>query len=278
MVFDAEKCTNCMQCAAVCANDTFTHSIDFLSFLKTLAEKETILFTCQRGTDSNNQITIPCVGLFSEPLLAAMNYVAKGSCFIDIRHCPECANGHCLKRLHAKMQNLIHKNKRKALIRLKYLFNKQPGLPSDQKGERRAFLRLVRKTFADLGKESLKVQEASSRETQDTQGKDQMRTSAALQYALSLSTDEKIEERGVILSYFFTLNINEECNCCPLCTGMCPSGALKRKNEDDTKQLIFTSAKCSGCGLCVNFCRKNALTLKSGFSGDPISPMGLTGN
>ena len=278
VIFDAQKCTSCMICTAVCTNDTFVHTIDFLPLLKILATKETALLTCQKGTHSDNHVTIPCIGLFSEPLLAAMNYVSKGSCYIDISHCPECANVHCLKTLYANMQNLVHKTKEKKSVRLKYLFDKQLGLPSDEKTERRSFLRLVRKNIADMGRNAVSFQLSDSAETKDSYSKNQTSNAAALQYALSITPDARIYERDVLLSYFFSVSTNEQCDCCPSCTGMCPTGALKRKKESDKKHLTFTSARCSGCGLCVNFCRKCALTLKSGFSGDPNITMQITDN
>lgn len=276
--FDAEKCTSCMQCAAACPNDAFAHAIDFLPFLQALAVKETVLLTCQKGTHNDNHITIPCIGLFSEPILAAINLAAKGNCFIDISYCPECVNSHCLKTLYENIQNLVHKRRGKGNVRLKYAPAKQGDLPSDLKTERRSFLHLVRKTITDMGRETLNFQYADSGEIEDPHGKSQARNVAALQYALSIAPDDRIYERDVLLSYFFSVEVNKECTCCPSCTGMCPTGALKRAKGNGIKQLFFTSARCSGCGLCVNFCRKNALTLASGFSGDPTRVLQITDN
>jgi Pyruvate/2-oxoacid:ferredoxin oxidoreductase delta subunit len=157
----------------------------------------------------------------------------------------------------------------KGKIRLRYHFDQQPDFPSSEKTERRSFLRLVRKTIADMGREVVSFQLENSEETKNPHSKEQVRNTAALQYALSITPDERIYERDVLLSYFFSVSTNEQCDCCPSCTGMCPTGALKRKKENDKKLLTFTSARCNGCGLCVNFCRKSALTLKAGFSGDP---------
>lgn len=269
IIFDAEKCTGCLQCTAVCPNDAFVDSVDVLQLIQVLAEKETVLLSCEKGMDSHNHLTVPCIGFLSEQILAVMNSVARGNCFMDISRCEECENGDFLKTLHENLQNVIHKMRGKGKFRLRYFFDNQCGFPAGEKNERRSFLRLARKTLADMGKEAVRFQFSDSAEIKNPQRKKQARHTVALQYALSITPEERIDERDVLLSYFFSVSTNERCDCCPSCTGMCPTGALKRKREKDKKHLTFTSARCSGCGLCADFCRKNALILSSGFSGDP---------
>lgn len=278
IVFNSEKCTGCMRCVAVCQNDAFSHPIDTISLLQGVAEKDTTIFSCEKGISNHNHVSVPCVGFLSEPLLAAMNSVAKDDCFLDISRCAECTNRHCEKTLHENMQNLNRKIGGNGKIRLKCLFDKLPGLSSDEKTERRSFLRLVRKKIADMGRDAVSFQQSDSAETKESHSKNQTRNAAALQYALSITPDARTSERDVLLSYFFSVSANEQCDCCPSCTGMCPTGALKRKKESAKKHLTFTSARCSGCGLCVDFCRKSALTLKNGFSGDPNITLQITGN
>jgi ferredoxin len=269
IVFNPEKCTSCMHCVAVCPNDAFSHTIDTVSFLQRLAEKNAVIFSCKKGISNPDHVLIPCVGFFSEPLLAAMNSITKDDCCIDISRCAECVNGHCEEILHENIQNLNTKMGGNGKIRLKFLSEKQLGLPSDEKTERRSFLRLVRNKIADMGRDAVTFQLSDSAETKKSHSKNQTRNTAILHYVLTIVPDERVYEKEVLLSYFFSVSANEQCDCCPSCTGMCPTGALKRKKEKDKKHLTFTSINCSGCGLCVQFCRKNALTMKSGFSGDP---------
>ncbi len=269
ITFNTEKCTSCLRCAAVCPNDAFVHPMDFGLLIQVLAEQEMVLLSCEKGTYNYNHIIIPCIGFLSEPILAVMNSVAKGNCFIDISRCIKCANSYCLETLHQNMQNLIDRTREKGEIRLSYLSGKEPGLVSGEKIEKRRFLRFIRKTIINIVKEAVSFQLPDSGETKDPHRKDQIKNSAALQLALCIMPDKRIYERDVLLSYFFSVIANEQCDCCPSCTGMCSTGALKRKKENGNKFLTFTSANCSGCGLCVDFCRKSALTLKSGFSEDP---------
>jgi ferredoxin len=68
---------------------------------------------------------------------------------------------------------------------------------------------------------------------------------------------------------YYTINLNEDCNNCFACVGMCPSGALKisRDDADTVSSLSFNTSLCNGCGLCRDFCFNNALNMKQGFSG-----------
>ncbi len=267
--FNAEKCTSCLQCAAVCPNDAFVHPMDLDLLMQVLSEQEVVLLSCEKGIHDYNHIIIPCIGILSGPILAAMNSVAKSNCFIDISCCTECANSYCLEILHENMQHLIDRMRGKGKIRLSYLSEKEPGLVAGEKTEKRKFLRVVRKTIINIGKEAVSFQLPDSGKTKDPHRKDLNKNSAALQLALSTMAEKRIYERDVLLSYFFSVIADEQCDCCPSCTGMCPTGALKRKKENGHKFLTFTSANCSGCGLCVDFCRKSSLTLKSGISEDP---------
>lgn len=269
ITFNAEKCTSCLRCAAVCPNDTFVHTMDFGLLIQILSEQEMVLLSCEKGIHNYDYIIIPCIGFLSEPILAAMNSVAKGNCFIDISRCTKCANSYCLEILHQNMQNLIGRMRGKGEVRLSYLSEKEPVAVSGEKTEKRKFLRFVRKTIINIGKEAVSFQLPDSGETKDPHRKDRIKNSAALHLALCTMPEKRIYERDVLLSYFFSVIANEQCDCCPSCTGMCPTGALKRKKMNGDKFLTYTSSDCSGCGLCVDFCKKSALTLKSGFSEDP---------
>lgn len=272
IILDPEKCTGCMQCTAVCPNDAFAHSIDVPAMLDYLATKETVLISCKKEILNHNNITVPCIGFLSEPILAAMNSVAGDDCIIDIRNCADCTNSHCLQALHKNMQDFMGKMVGKGKVRLSCQSAKHQKLFCAGKNERRSFLRLFQKNIAKIGKETMGSQLLAPAPTTEPLGKKPTWKTSALQHAVSILPDERRAERGTLLAYFFSVSTNARCDCCPSCTGMCPTGALKRKKEKENKCLTFTSANCSGCGLCESFCRKNALTLAGEFSGDPNAP------
>ena len=60
----------------------------------------------------------------------------------------------------------------------------------------------------------------------------------------------------------YQVQVSDSCNVCPLCKGICPTGAIKIEKIDQEKILVIDNTLCSGCGLCVTFCKNDALRLQ----------------
>jgi ferredoxin len=265
-----DRCTECMTCISTCPNDALTSSFDLSALLRVLHESrdgEPITLSCGKSPcHSPNRVTVPCIGFFSEPLLAAMNVVAAREFYLDIHGCADCDNGHILGLLHARMLGVLGKNGSAAQLRMRYLTDPQAG-PASPRQERRSFLGMIKNNLAGLGRASAPV--ARTADKGKTRDKSASSIPRLLQEALAMLPESDTAVGKLLLSYLYTLVANGNCDLCPRCTGMCPTGALKRlRNDAGEKQLSFTSAKCSGCGLCVAFCNKKALTLQQG-SHDP---------
>jgi len=94
--------------------------------------------------------------------------------------------------------------------------------------------------------------------------------------------DEAVLLRKVLNNYYYNLVLDNNCDKCFACAGMCPTGALKGSHISDDEQphlnpplvrwelkggLLFDTSFCSGCGLCSDFCSKRSISVKQGFSG-----------
>ncbi len=266
---DAEECTGCMQCTAVCPNDAVTGSLDFPALLHEVAAKSSILLSCQKGLLGHDHIRIPCVGMFSEAMLAAINAVTRQECFLDTSGCADCVNSHCLPAIREKMDKLASRLQDKSKIRVNYYGDRHAPLPCSGKNARRSILRLFRKNITTLSKEAFNPAEPCSARQTASQDKKPPQTATVLLHALSQLDEKRKDEGATLLSYFFSAATTNQCDLCPLCTAMCPTGALQRKKQEEKRTLTYTSARCSGCGLCADFCKKKALTIFGGFSGDP---------
>jgi MinD superfamily P-loop ATPase len=265
--FDAEKCAGCMRCVAVCPNDAFIADLDMLQLLKNIQTQQLIVISCRNKEQFVPHENIQCIGALSEPLLASMNSLTKGKVFLDVTQCNSCSNGHCLERIKLSLDTLMAKEAAiDRLVRIKLVPDEEQFPEVDGKQSRRFFLKGVGSAIADFGIETCsKAMQKSDTEKQSPK-KGPVKNSVFLQYALDNTADE--EERIILESFFYNVQADEQCNLCPVCSGMCPTGALKRKNGNGKKHLVFKSADCSGCGLCRDYCKKQALSISKGFVGN----------
>lgn len=268
VVFAPERCTGCMSCVAECPNDAFACGFDLSSLPRTLRDSKgagPILLSCGQPGGDDKQITVPCLGLLSEPVLAALVASTPRELLLDTRRCAACDNSHVPALLEERIQGLIHATGRSSVPKIRCA-TEDKKVDAGRGTERRSLLRLVGNTIRDLGKEASSSLVASDQQkaTAGEGGKTPVLTSRLLLDTLDLLREDAGPGREALLTYLYSLEASETCDLCPLCTGMCPTGALFRRTDGSEKALVFTGVRCSGCGLCVAFCRKKALTLRRG--------------
>lgn len=257
--FDAEKCTSCLRCSATCPNDALTDETDLELFFEAVRKREKIVLTCVKGRQCEGKVNIPCIGFLSEPILASLNILSKGKVILDIERCGDCINGHCLEKIRGALSSIASRNPESFLIKIVLTSNKEdiPGL--ERKIARRFFLKDAGKAIINSANLIAGDKNKSGQEDQRFK-KNSTRNTLALNYVMAHTSDRN--DLGLLGSYYYTLEATDNCTICPLCTGMCPTGALKRKKTDSSyHQLVFDGSRCSGCGLCVEFCNKDALTI-----------------
>lgn len=273
IVFNTKRCTGCMLCVAECPNDAFVADFDIADLLPRIGGENCSLpqtITCNRNSSLQSDLTIPCIGLLSEPVLAGLNCTAPVEVYLHVHSCSNCENGHVLDLLYEKLQNILEKSG--WAEGLKVRCQSVDSVLADHPGKmRRAFLSMTRKSMLTVGREASAVLDSSKKEAENESslGKEKVCVSRFLQMALAGLPADRKRERQLLESYFYSVKTNDDCDLCPLCTGMCPTGAIKRKSASDMKLLYFTPSKCSGCGLCVEFCNKRALTLLPGVQINP---------
>ena len=271
VVFTQEKCTACMRCVSACPNDAFDGGLDLRHLLETISCSSQIVLTCRKNANFQQKLTVPCIGSLSEPLLAVMNCVAMDKIIVDLSQCPDCINQHCLSSFQVEIGKLSDRLKANGRIPLKYSIEKNSAHPGDEKLARRSYLGMAKESLIDLGRESIGAgkTDTNTNSSHTRAEKGPAMDSVALQYAYKHSSEEN---KHLLLSFFYTVSVTEQCNLCPGCQGMCPTGALKRTELNGEKRLMFTSSACNGCGLCREFCKKTAVEVVRGAIGDPEKP------
>lgn len=261
-----EKCTGCLRCTAVCPNDAFFLEEKLLPLLQVINRGGHLVVGCGRNRGDLPRYDVPCLGIFSEPLLAAMNCLAGNDILLDGSGCAGCVNGHCADIVHSQLENLSQRQGGGPAVRIKLLTEWNGSLLGRENNERRLFLKELRRSLSAFGAQSTGGNHGGAGEANRTANRAPVAVSAALQYAVAHAPSGR---ESLLEHYFFTLTADSRCDLCPLCSGMCPTGAIMRSSSEAGKSLLFTSAACSDCGLCRDFCPKQALTLSRGFAGDP---------
>lgn len=63
-----------------------------------------------------------------------------------------------------------------------------------------------------------------------------------------------------------SITVNAHCTDDGVCVGVCPTGALQRREHDDATALTFDAARCVSCRRCEDVCAPHALQLGIGGS------------
>ena len=127
------------------------------------------------------------------------------------------------------------------------------------KRDRRAFLKNIRDLATDISKRSLSAKRIGPAGEPHNGRRVPFKTKLVRKMH---TTGEGNVQKKILGLFGYTLSVNAHCNCCPLCKGICPTGAIQIDRDGQGKNLKFDTLDCSGCGICVEFCRKKAILLE----------------
>ncbi len=258
IAIDKESCTECMACVSVCPQDAMTSKFDSTAFLVDLSKRSNPLVTCEPQYHIYpDELAIPCMGLISKQLLVAMALNSCREIHFDLSGCSGCFNNHAAELFRDIFKEVI--SVMTDIVATHMHISESPPETVDPQSERRRYLFDLKNTFSKATRSHLKFDKKSP--TTPPRQSRRIPEKVKLMQKLIKGLDDDIQLR--ILSLLgHTLEINDDCNCCPLCKGICPTGAITIVRAEQDKYLKFDTLFCSGCGLCVEFCKKDSLRLK----------------
>ena len=266
VTLDQKLCVGCLACTAVCPAEALVGCDSRLAAAPAkVAAGKAASFCCEKGIRTGEEIILPCLGALSEEQLIASAARSAESVCLHLIQCRDCRASFVPDILARRLQALESKLGRDGLTTLIRLIPREEEAEAGQtagSSNRRAFFRVFWDLALHAATETIITLQAEPTPREKHAHKHPPARLILLRQALADSGEEAA--RRAILSFFFTLTANPECNFCGACAGMCPSGALKNVRKEEGKQLQFAWACCSGCGLCLEFCRKKALTLVAG--------------
>lgn len=255
---DIDQCTGCMNCVAACPQDALVSDFDLDGWLSSFQAEADVVVSCMHQAQNHpDEKIVPCVGILSKQVLVALLLSNCRSVTFNLVGCEGCCNQSAsevflvdYKQLNKELSDL-DVTKMVLVEKKEHLLN--------HKMNRRSYLAKI----CDIAVDATKQRFLSKQVAPLAEPKSSRRVPFKTQLLKKVLTNVHGNSQKKILGLFgHNLSINENCNCCPLCKGICPTGAIKIDRSDQGKILRFEILDCSGCELCVEFCKKNALSLK----------------
>ena len=258
VVLDSTQCTGCMSCVAECPQDALVCDYHLDELFSSQPAWTDIVVSCVRQAPNHpEEIAIPCVGILSKQVLAAIFLSDCKSVTINLVGCAACCNQPVSKDFLANCRQVMAEfsdiNSTKMFLVEKREQLTNPGM------NRRSYLSKIRDFAVDISKQGFFFRQVPP--LAETKRSRRIPFKTRLVKKLLTNLPENSQKK-ILRLFGHNLSINASCNCCPLCKGICPTGAIKIDRSDQGKSLKFEMLDCNGCGLCVEFCKKNALSLK----------------
>lgn len=254
---DTTRCTGCMSCIAACPQDALSSNYDSGKLLRSFQAGRDVVVSCLRQKKRHpEEITIPCVGIISQQLLTAIVFSGCKSVTFNLAGCGECCNG--------AVSNVFNVNCRKIT---EYFSDSNPASVTliEKKEQlshhiidRRSYLTKLRNIVTDISIKKNTLNRKTDVDTVQNSRRIPFKTQLVQKIHAGVNKDY---QKKILNLFSYNLSINEACDCCPLCKGICPTGAIKIERSEKGKTFNFRMLDCNGCGLCVEFCKKNAVSL-----------------
>ncbi len=255
IVLAKSRCSGCMACVAVCPQDALVSDFELTDLLGKFLQGGELVVSCIRQKQFEaDEIVVPCVGIFSKHLLAAIGVGECRSVTFNVAGCAGCCNRNAAEVFMADYKKVIDSLSE---IMSSAIVLAQKGEPR-KKSEvnRRAYLANIREMVAGAAKNHF----SSGSTTIKSEKKNGRRLPFKTELVKKIVKRLDADSQKLVLSLLGTwLEVNDNCNCCPLCKGMCPTGAIKIERSEQVKKLRLEMLDCSGCGLCVEFCKRGAI-------------------
>jgi Pyruvate/2-oxoacid:ferredoxin oxidoreductase delta subunit len=202
-----------------------------------------------------------CLGYLSEEHFIALLCFVEGGVQINLTGCRQCRNRAVVALLERRLSSVRAKLPSLEPERLKLVQDEAELDFQPVSYSRRQFV-LAFRDFALRGRAVLlsKVEGPTPLYFSD---KLVPQKRVLLNLALEKCSNRDDETAVEISSgYYYRAVVDENCNLCPACAAVCPTGALREGRESARRTLDFDASRCVGCDLCARFCGSKSIIIE----------------
>ncbi len=243
---DAERCTNCGACMAVCPSDGLVHRImDTLH--EYLFEADAVVLHCRSARPDG--FDVACLGALDRDLWTTLILLAAAKPVkVMIGECNGCDDRQACQ---SSLQTLRELQKDwpghpEIVIETGQAAVESGGKTWVKTVSRRDFITGWRQLFREKVNESLPGLAAG--ETYSVP-----RSREWMAKALQAQPERQIP--------FLALDVQDSCTSCGVCSAVCPQGALHKQDESGKISLVLEPFKCVQCRRCLEICPPKALSI-----------------
>ncbi len=294
---DADKCTGCGICATVCPTGALearapTNAELLAHIQEQMKTTPVIVFACPRyleasNGDRNRFIPVNCLGRLDESILvgavvlgAEALWLMDGACQV----CPYAKHGPGGNKVAVQAVQRANALLKAMGVEPRIFMGAQlpDGLSAAASPcatgatlSRRAFFSLLARRTTGVAATAATATLDSILDSQDAQPeenqasrKGELPVRLPAKRRLLLTALRQIGKPVIAGSEvdpepWAQFSFREECTGCQMCAFFCPTGALRKIQEEGKAGVAFRISHCTNCGLCQDICYKEAVVLSS---------------
>ena len=266
-----EMCIQCGLCLHACPTGVFSgddEAYRLLYCVAQLVDHESVELACKfhpsaaQGSQRVDAVltTTRCLSALNVPTYAALFGMGVHKVIVRLDACANCTLAPLSKSIEqtvANAQRLVPDGKRSLVVekdaaprrtktRPIYAINNPPL------SRRAVFKRFLGATPSENVLTAFKDAAESEASPIPLERRQMLEALRALPH---LRSDTQLPEQS-----FTNLAVSSACTACGVCSRVCPTNALRARQEAATFALEFTAAHCINCGNCIDLCHEQAVS------------------